>query len=350
MVVINQFPGYKFIPSGEDRHPHNTYRGEDVGFGGYVYAEPGTYTNVTLLDVASMHPTTIEILNLFGSYTEKFSVLKEARMAIKHKDYKTARTLLGGKLEPYLKDDNDAEALSYALKIVINTVYGLTSAKFSTPFRDTRNVNNIVALRGALFMIDLKHAVQEKGFVVAHIKTDSIKIPDATPEIIDFVMEFGKKYGYNFENEGVFDWFCLVNDAVYIAKSGDKWNAVGAQFQHPYVLKTLFTHEPIEFEDYCEAKNVLKGRIYLDFSETGEVDKMVHVGRTNSFVPVEDGGVLWRVNEDNKYAVTGTKGYLWIDRETAFDRLNNGTLNIDMRYFEELKQKASEAINKFKEQ
>ena len=44
-------------------------------------------------------------------------------------------------------------------------------------------------------MIDLKHAVQEKGFTVAHIKTDSIKIPNATDEIINFVVDFGKKYG-----------------------------------------------------------------------------------------------------------------------------------------------------------
>lgn len=41
-------------------------------------------------------------------------------------------------------------------------------------------------------MINLKHEVQERGFTVAHIKTDSTKIPDATPEIIQFVMDYGK--------------------------------------------------------------------------------------------------------------------------------------------------------------
>ena len=53
-------------------------------------------------------------------------------------------------------------------------------------------MNNIIALRGALFMINLKHEVKKRGFVVAHIKTDSIKIPNATPEIIQFVMDYGK--------------------------------------------------------------------------------------------------------------------------------------------------------------
>ena len=53
--------------------------------------------------------------------------------------------------------------LAYALKIAINIVYGLTSAKFDNPFRDIRNKDNIVAKRGALFMIELKHALQERG-------------------------------------------------------------------------------------------------------------------------------------------------------------------------------------------
>ena len=340
--LSEKFPGYKF--DGKE----STYRGEVTGEGGYVYAEPGVYENVALLDVASMHPTSIEQLNLFGSYTERFSALKETRMAIKHKKYALAKTLLEGKLQPYLADDEDAEALSYALKIVINIVYGLTSARFPNPFRDNRNKDNIVAKRGALFMIDLKHAVQEKGFIVAHIKTDSIKIPDATKDIIDFVVDFGKQYGYDFEYETTYDWFCLVNDAVYIARDGlDSWNAVGAQFQHPYVFKTLFTHEPLEFKDYCEPKNVVQGRMYLDFSGTGEVENMVHVGRTGSFVPVSDGGTLWRVKDDKKYAVTGTKGYLWINREVAVNRRDTNALNIDMSYFEELALKAMEAICQF---
>ena len=338
------FPGYKF--DGKE----STYRGEITGEGGYVYSEPGVYENVALLDVASMHPTSIEQLNLFGPYTEKFSALKEARLAIKHKDFAKAKTLLDGKLEPFLSDDAEypiADALSYALKIVINIVYGLTSATFPTPFKDNRNKDNIVAKRGALFMIDLKHAVQEKGFTVAHIKTDSIKIPNATPDIIQFVVDFGKKYGYDFEHEGTYDWFCLTNDAVYIAREGDKWKAVGAQFQHPYIFKTLFSHEPVEFKDLCEPRNVTQGRMYIDFTDTDDISKMVHVGRTGTFVPVVDGGTLWRVKDDKKYAVTGTKGYLWVTKDIALNRQETNSLNIDMSYFDELKQKAIDAITQF---
>jgi len=321
--LSQEFPGYSF--SGKE----STYRGEVTGEGGYVYAETGIYSNVALLDVASMHPTTIEILNLFGPYTSRFSELKEARMAIKRKDYESARSLLDGKLGKFIGDGVDAvegaEALSYALKIVINIVYGLTSASFDNSFRDNRNKDNIVAKRGALFMIDLKNAVQEKGFTVAHIKTDSIKIPEATPEIIEFVVAFGKRYGYDFEH-----------------------TAVGAQFQHPYVFKTLFTKEALEFSDFCETKNVTQGAMYLDFSETGEIENMSHVGRTGSFVPVkQDGGTLWRIKDGNKYAVTGTKGRRWITRDVASDLEEKGILTIDSAYFEDLKAAALEAIMQF---
>jgi hypothetical protein len=120
-------------------------------------------------------------------------------------------------------------------------------------------------------MINLKHEVQRRGYRVAHIKTDSIKIADATPEIIQFVMDYGKLYGYIFEHEANYDRMCLVNDAVYIAKYKDgkhagEWTATGKQFQVPYVFKTLFSKEPIEFEDLCETMSVTTS-LHLDFNE-----------------------------------------------------------------------------------
>lgn len=260
------FPGYTY-DAGK-----SIYRGEEVGEGGYVYAEPGMYSNIALLDIASMHPSSIVAEELFGpEYTKRFNDILQARIAIKHKEFDKAKKMLNGALAKYLTDESAAADLAQALKIAINSVYGLTSASFEHPFRDPRNKDNIVAKRGALFMINLKHEVQKRGFTVAHIKTDSIKIPDATPEIIDFVMEYGKLYGYNFEHEATYDRMCLVNDAVYIAKYKDgkhagEWTATGTQFQVPYVFKKLFSRESIEFEDMCETKSVTSA-LYLDLNE-----------------------------------------------------------------------------------
>jgi hypothetical protein len=345
--LSEQFPGYKF--DGKE----STYCDEVTGEGGYVYSEPGFYTEVALLDVASMHPTSIEQLNLFGPYTKKFTELKDARMAIKHKNYDLARSLLEGKLANFLEhaedDDKGAEELAYALKIVINIVYGLTSARFENLFRDPRNRDNIVAKRGALFMIDLKHAVQDRGFTVAHIKTDSIKIPNATPDIIEFVIQFGKEYGYDFEHETTYDKFILINDAVYVARSNGIWTAVGAQFQEPYVFKTLFSHEPLEFDDLCEVKNVTQGSMYLGGTEDNDdLSELRHVGRTGSFMPVRyDGKALWRVKDGRKYHVSGTKGYLWVERDVAHHRDGIDELFTDMEYFDKLKNDAVKSIERF---
>ena len=343
------FPGYEY-----DRGK-STYRDEVTGEGGYVYAEPGMYDDVALLDVASMHPTSIVQLDLFGEYTPNFKGLLDARMAIKHRDFATAKKMLGGKLAPFLQNENEADALAYALKIVINIVYGLTSAKFDNPFRDVRNVDNIVAKRGALFMIDLKHFVQERGFTVAHIKTDSIKIPNATPEIIEEVTRFGEKYGYTFEHEATYDKFCLVNDAVYVARKTDCmsncWIAVGAQFQHPYVFKTLFDKDGDgpTFDDLCETKSVTQGAMYIDFDGVQKpmhsAEGMQFVGRTGRFVPVKQefgGGILYRIKDDKRYAVAGTKGYFWVEADVARQL---GPDAIDMSYFENLVDQARNTID-----
>lgn len=344
--LSEMFPGYKFD------NGVSTYRGEETGEGGYVYAEPGIYENVALLDIASMHPHSILALNMFGEYTDRFADILNARIAIKHHDYEKASTMLDGALAEFLSTDEEADALAQALKIVINSVYGYTTARFDNPFKDPRNVDNIVAKRGALFMINLKHEVQKRGFTVAHIKTDSIKIPNATPEIISFVTEYGKQYGYTFEHEATYEKMCLVNDAVYIAKYADgkhagEWTATGTQFQVPYVFKTLFSHEPIIFDDMCEKKKVTSA-LYLDFNEQlpeGEHDYHF-VGRIGKFTPVKPncGGALLMREKDGKYnAATGTKGYRWMESDMVKDRQEI----IDLTLYRTLVDEARAAIEQY---
>lgn len=383
------FPGYRF-DNGK-----STYRGEEVGEGGYVYSEPGMYSNVALLDIASMHPSSIVAEELFGEeYTKRFKELLDARIAIKHKDFEKARTMLGGALAKYLTDEEAATDLAQALKIAINSVYGLTSASFENPFRDIRNKDNIVAKRGALFMINLKHEVQKRGFTVAHIKTDSIKIPNVSSEIISFVTDYGKMYGYNFEHEATYEKMCLVNDAVYIAKYKDgkhsgEWTATGTQFQVPYVFKKLFSKEPIEFKDMCETKSVSTA-LYLDMNEKlpdvsaeekeyekilkriGEQSllsdpmtkecqeferlgkiiadghKYIFVGKVGSFCPIKSGcggGILCRKKNGTYHSATGAKGYRWLEAEMV--RTLNKENDIDRSYYEKMVNDAVDTISKY---
>lgn len=372
--ILNAFPGYeyKYIP-GETRK-QNIYMGTNLGFGGYVYYNEGIYRDVALIDVASLHPSSILALNKFGKYTQRYRDIKEARIAIKHHDFDKAKTVLDGKLAKFLTNEEDADQLAKALKLILNSTYGFCSANFDNPFLDSRDENNIVALRGALFMRTLQEEVQNRGFVVAHIKTDSIKIPNATPEIIQFCMDFAHKYAYEFEHEATYDRMCLVNGSTYVAKyateekceklygyiPGDnkkhpgEWTATAAQFQVPYVFKTLFSKEQIKFEDMCETKEV-KTALYLDRNEAlpeGEHDYHF-IGKVGNFCPIKSGcggGLLVREAKDKdgnvKYdAATGAKGYRWLESEMVKEL--GKEKDIDRSYYNRLVDDAVDAISKY---
>ena len=387
-TIINNFPGYEFVDH------HNMFRGEDVGFGGYVYAKPGMYGRTIVLDVSGMHPASIRAMNCFGDYTKRFGELVDLRLCIKHKDFEKAKKMLGGKAAKYLDDPKTAKGLSNALKIAVNSCYGLTSASFENPMKDPRNVNNIVALRGALFMVTLRDEVIKMGYTPISIKTDSIKIVNPDDKIIKFVTEFGKKYGYQFETENIFDRICLVNASTFIAKCAEddpdspgKWIAKAEQFQVPYVYKTLFSHEDISFDDMCETKAVSKGELYLDMNEdmvdvseyekelkkledkykkgelsdtsfepesvrlTDEIAKghnYIFVGRVGQFCPIVPGGgggVLYRYQDGKYYAAAGTKGYRWLESEVVKE-LGKEDL-IDKSYYISLVDDARDTINQY---
>ena len=205
-------------------------------------------------------------------------------------------------------------------------------------------------------MINLKYEVQKRGFIVAHIKTDSIKIPDAAPEIIQFITDYGKQYGYTFEHEATYEKMCLVNNAVYIAKYLEgQWSATGTQFAVPYVFKTLFSHEPIDFEDMCETKAVTTA-LYLDMNEALPDGKHSYrfVGKVGRFCPVKNGcggGVLLResinkkTGEKSYAAATGSKGHRWLESEMVKELGKED--DIDRSYYDRLVDEAIKSISAF---
>jgi len=352
--ILPFFPGYTF-DAGK-----SVYLGEEIGEGGRVYSEPGMYGSVWDADVTSMHPHSIWAERLFGPvYSRKFYDLVEIRVAVKKAiktgNFEDASKMMDGKLSKWLTDADQAGGLANALKIAINSVYGLTSARFENPFRDLRNRDNIVAKRGALFMTLLKQQVQKLGYRVAHIKTDSIKIPDWDEKIFEFVRTFGHEFGYNFETEAEFDRFCLVNDAVYIAHEKDgSWTATGTQFQIPYVFKTLFSHEDIEFADMCETKQVTSA-LYLDMDEglpEGEHNYRF-VGRVGQFCPILPGcggGRLVREAVDKegniKYdSAVGAKDYRWLESEDIRESCKYDI--IDRSYYNSLVDEAVNDISRY---
>lgn len=77
--ILPYFPGYVFD------HGKSTYRGEEVGEGGFAQGVPGMYGNAALLDISSMHPHSAIAEVLFGPrFTKAFRDIVEGRVSIKH--------------------------------------------------------------------------------------------------------------------------------------------------------------------------------------------------------------------------------------------------------------------------
>lgn len=382
----NCFPGYYWV-YGNDGKYHNMYRGVDLSLGGYVYAEPGMYLGrLVTKDSISHHPHSIKSLRYLGDYTDQFWDIYTVRVLLKHHELDKARAMFNGLLADFLKDEESASQAAKALKTAINASYGQSYASFDNPFKDPRNVNNIVALKGSLFMKTLQDEVTARGYKVVHIKTDSIKLYHPDDYILNFCDEFAKKFGYEFEVEHTWNKLCLVNDAVFVGKYGDddkhagEWETTGAQFQVPYVKKSLFTHEPIEFYDMTEAKSV-QNVMYLDMNENlpddtdlqkkrkkavkewgensvevaaidGEISKchkLEFVGRDGLFCPVIDGigggKLLYRNNAGKLNSVTGTKDYRWLEAGMVKGlKLED---KIDKNFYINLVNKAVETISKY---
>lgn len=299
-VHLNKlFPGYEY------KFGKSTYRGFETGEGGFVYAEPGVYSDVALLDVESMHPNSLVNMNYFGPYTQRYADLLKVRVLLKHNKIDEVKQMFDGVLAPFLDNPEYLKPLVTALKIVINSVYGMTSAKFDNKFKHPDNVDNIVAKRGALFMVDLKFAIEEQGYKVCHIKTDSVKVPNADEKIIQFVHDFGKqeKYNYKFEHEHTYKRMALINNAVYIAQlEDDSWSPVGAEYANTYLLKRVWTKEELVDRDFFITKQS-KGHIYLG-------DEFV--GKVGSIYASKSGAeCMWTEDDENFKSVTGTKGYLF---------------------------------------
>ena len=204
---------------------------------------------------------------------------------------------------------------------------------------------------------------------------------------------------------------CQINDADYIAmysspeccndiygyipgdnsKHPNSWTATGAQFQVPYVFKSLFSKEELEFSDLCETKEV-KTALYLDMNENlpdvtewerlkklrktndsewskrdtefangyshlsdEQLDAKIakghsyrFIGKVGLFCPIKPGcggGILYAKREDKYYAATGSSGYRWLESEVVKELGKED--DIDISYYDTLAQNAIDTISKY---
>lgn len=335
------FPGYTFDPFNG-----SSYLGQDPSEGGYVYTKPGVYQRVIELDITQMHPTSIVRLNYFGEFTANYEAVLHASVALKHGDIDEALRLIPG-LKGLVNKSN-YKVIRKALKLVLVSAYGMTSAKFDNALRNPRNADNIIAKRGALFMLTLKEKLLNEGIEVVHIKTDSIKIADPTPEIISEIFAFGESYGYEFEIADRYSPFVLIDKAQLIGVEADEnfnqvvptsYHAIGTKFINPYSFKSLFTHEDFVLGDYRRTIQSRVGSLYLND---------LFIGRIGAFVaatPEHGGGNLLIRKSD--YDVTGKTSAPSGTKNHTFKRYETASISdIDFSYYEDFNRDLIKSIIK----
>lgn len=106
--------------------------------------------NMKLLDVKSMYPHIILILNVLGEFTAKYREILERRMSIKHVD----------------------AILSEALKLILNSVYGNLGQQYSSLFNPKAQLS--VCYYGQIALFTLCKMLYEDGHTLININTDGV--------------------------------------------------------------------------------------------------------------------------------------------------------------------------------
>ena len=283
--------------AGKGKYVHKDFGCEiTFGFGG-LHGVPldgqKRFKNVKLLDVASLYPNIIIKLNALGEATGKYAEIVKKRLAVKHTD----------------KD------LSDALKLVINSCYGLMKNEYSLLYNPNAALS--VCVYGQIILYDLCKRLSSCCRIV-NINTDGVAFTTDTDEYKTVWEEWQEEYGFILEQE-LYDTFIQKDVNNYLASYKGKIKCKGKDLslynKEGYFKlnnlrivtlavadKLLFDKDPIStiyenfdnprlFQMILQAGNTYKGT----FDNEGNKYQKV-----NRVFPIKKGGVtLCKVRQDD---------------------------------------------------
>lgn len=193
----------------------------DFGFGG-LHGVPAdnkkVYKNVKLLDVASMYPNILININGLGSSTEIYKEIVEERVRVKESD----------------------PTLSTALKLIINSTYGLLKNKYSKIYNPEAATS--VCIYGQIALYTLCKELHDKGYEIVNVNTDGVAFVDHDNkgEWKEVKEEWEKEFKLNLELDEFKTWIQKdVNNYIATDKNG-KLKVKGKDVKHLYDM-TDFT-------------------------------------------------------------------------------------------------------------
>lgn len=210
----------------------------EFGFGGLhgVHKTKKRVDNLVLLDVASMYPTSIEILNVLGKATSKYSKIKTDRLAVKHTD----------------------KVQSDALKLILNMVYGLLKNQYSSLYNPKAALS--VCVYGQIALYVLCKRLSTVGTIV-NINTDGVGfIPHGNFEHIWH--EWEKEFNMTLEEDS-FDTFIQKDVNNYIGVKDGKVKVKGGMVSR-YSSEALFKNNSARILDIALVGKLLYNKSVID--------------------------------------------------------------------------------------
>lgn len=227
--------------------------------------------NVRLLDVTSMYPSIILLLNVLGAATETYRNLLKKRIEIKHVD-------------PILSD---------ALKLILNSVYGNLNNKFSILFNPKAALS--VCIYGQIALFDLCERISPFCKII-NINTDGVAFIPLDDSYIYAYKEWEQMFGLQLE-EKIFDKFIQKDVNNYVAVANDKIICKGGDVNRYEEGNAIFKNNNARILDIALTDHLLYGK-HIGDTLTENLDKpqlfqyILKAGNTYKGTATEEGILL----------------------------------------------------------
>ncbi|WP_423372945.1 hypothetical protein [Melissococcus plutonius] len=294
------------------------------------------FENVLLLDVASLYPNIIMKLNALGKSTKTYQQIVERRLGVKHTD----------------------KQLSGALKLVINSCYGLLNNEYSTLYNP--KAAKSVCMYGQICLYDLCQRLAPTCKLV-NINTDGVAFTTQSDYYKTIWHEWEEDYGFTLELDS-FDLFVQKDVNNYIGlKNGEikvKGGDVGrfkkdAWFKNNNlrIVDIAIVNKLVYDKDILETimENLNQPKLFQMILQAGGTYQGTFDANGNKYnkinrvFPIKQGGVLlYKKRKDNglvRFPDTPDHMLVWND---DVDKITDFRKRIDINFYYSLIQKVLE--------
>lgn len=304
----------------------------EFGFGGLhgVNTSRKRFENVKLLDVASMYPHIILNLDALGPATKKYREILEQRIQVKHTD----------------------EALSDALKLVLNSVYGNLNNQYS--LLNNPNAALSVCIYGQIALYELCKRLSPFVTLV-NINTDGVAFTTTNDNYLEIWKQWEEDFKLTLEEDN-FELWIQNNVNNYLAVQNGEIKTKGGDVNR-FHKDQYFKNNSIRIADICLVEYLVNGQDVLTTIQEnldkphlfqyilqaggtfkGTFDKNdVQYNKINRvFATRKNGVTLYKKRQDDglvRFPDTPEKMLIWNDE---CEKLENFSRKIDINFYYEL--------------